>query len=142
LPGPAFAKREQPVVLFICQFGTVKSAITRELFRQRARERGIAVVALSRGITPGQHLAPALQRQLLAEGIDPAHDSLKQLSSGDLSLADVTVTFDPLPPGLPTHRLQDWRDIGSFNDNYATERARVIARIDALLDWISAPDLE
>jgi len=56
----------QPRVLFICQYGTAKSAIAREVFRQRARERGIPVVTFSRGITPEEHISPALRARLLA----------------------------------------------------------------------------
>jgi hypothetical protein len=55
----AIAAKRPKRVLFICQFGSVKSPIARELFRRRAKERGIAVIAWSRGI----HLRHILHRR-------------------------------------------------------------------------------
>ena len=39
IPGAGLAAPKPPVVLFICEFGTAKSAIARELFRKRAKAR-------------------------------------------------------------------------------------------------------
>ena len=66
-----FAGKQAKRVLFICQYGSVKSPIARELFRRRAKERGIAVIALSRGISPEAHIAPSLLAALKADGIRP-----------------------------------------------------------------------
>lgn len=138
LPGIAHAKPRAPRVLFICQFGSVKSAISRELFRRRAAERGIAVTAFSRGIHPESHLDPHLRERLAGQGIDPARDGQHQLSRRDLHRADYTVLLDRLPPALRGHNLRDWTDLGSFNQSYDTEEPRVKARIDQLLDEIAA----
>lgn len=135
--APASATKEL-TVLFICQFGSVKSATARELFRQRAASRGVRVRAFSRGITPEAHMSPALAAALANEGIEPAHDPLSQLQAGDLKRADMTIIFDKLPPGVHGKKLHDWTDLGSFNDSWATERPRLLARIDALIDELSA----
>ena len=59
--APAAAAPCQPVkVLFVCPMGTVKSAIAREQFRNMAKRRGLAAEAWSRGVTPADHLTPAL----------------------------------------------------------------------------------
>jgi len=134
---PACATKEL-TVLFICQFGSVKSATARELFRQRAASRGVRVGAFSRGITPEPHMSPALKTVLASEGVDPALDPLTQLQAGDLKRADMVIIFDKLPPGLHGRKLHDWTDLGSFNESWATERPRLVARIDALIDELSA----
>ena len=108
LPGIAQAKPRAPRVLFICQFGSVKSAISRELFRRRAAERGIAATAFSRGIHPEAHLEPHLRERLAGQGIDPARDGQHKLSGRDLHRADYTVLLNPLPPAFRGHNLRDW----------------------------------
>ena len=124
-------------VLFVCQYGSVKSAITRELFRRRALERDVQVTAMSRGIALESHLAPQLRATLAADGIDPERDGRHQLSKADLRHADMTVLLDPLPKDWTARRIHDWTDIRSFNQFYETEKPRVLARIDQLLDEIA-----
>ena len=137
LPVIAAARSRPPRVLFICQFGSVKSAISRELFRRRAAERGIAAIAISRGIQPETHLDPQLRDRLAGQGIDPARDGQHKLTRGDLRRADYTVLLDSLPPGWIGRNPRDWTDLGSFNQSYGTEEARVKAKIEQLLDEIA-----
>ena len=132
----AATARKIPQVLFICQSGSVKSAVTRELFRKAAIARSIAVAAYSRGIIIEAHLSPALKAALASEGIDPEREPLHKLERADLRRADVTVLFDPLPMGMRARRVHDWTDTGSFNQSFAIERPRLVARINALLDEI------
>ena len=69
---PSMAQTRVPTVLFICQAGTVKSAIARELMRRSAIARGVRVRVFSRGIAPEQHLSPQLKERLASEGINPS----------------------------------------------------------------------
>ncbi len=136
--GSAIAAPKVQTVLFICQFGSVKSPTAREMFRQRAAARGISVQAISRGITPEAHLSPALKAQLVAEGLDAERDPLTALREDDVNRADFVVMLDKLPPNSQPKRLHDWTDLGSFLQSYATERPRLIDRIDQLLDELSS----
>lgn len=133
----AFASRAIPEVLFICQYGSVKSAVTRELFRKAAIQRNIAVAVKSRGITIEAHLLPALKAVLASEGIDPEREPLLKLEQADLRRADITVLLDPLPLGMRARRVHDWTDTESFNQSFSSERPRLVARINALLDEIA-----
>lgn len=136
LPFAAAARtgHHPPRILFVCQFGTVKSAIARELCRRRAAERGISVRATSRGLTiAADHRSPALIAALAAEGLDPDADPPTPLARKDWRRADVVVTFNPLPAAVRPRDLRDWSDTPSFNDDYAHGRPEVLARIDALL---------
>ena len=137
-PRRAAGAKHRPHVLFVCQFGSVKSPISRELFRSRAAERGIAVIAASRGVQPEAHLDQQLRARLAAQGIDPGRDGLHKLGRSDLRQADYTVLLDLLPTGWHGRNVRDWTDLGSFNQSYATEEPRVKARIEALLDEIAA----
>ena len=130
-----------PRILFICQYGTAKSAIAREVFRRRASERGIPAVAFSRGITPGEHVSPALRARLLADGIDSTRDGVRTLTPNDLEAADIVVAFDPLPKAMSEVRVLDWSGLPSMNDAYPRARADLIRRVDALLDRIATDQL-
>lgn len=127
-----------PKVLFVCQFGTAKSAIAREIFRKRARERGLQVAAFSRGITPGEHVSPQLRARLAADGIRSDREPLRKLDFADARGADFVVAFNPLPANLSVPRVRDWSGLPSMNDEYRKSRADLDRRIDALLDEIAA----
>lgn len=135
--GPALAAHGAPQILFICQFGTVKSAIARELLRKRATERGISVVAQSRGITPANHRTARLDQALAADGINPDSDPLRPLTMADVRQADVVVLFDR--PAMAMSLARDWTDTPSVLADYSVARADLLRRIDRLLDEIARP---
>lgn len=137
-PSLAFADRKRPVVLFICEFGTAKSAIARELLRRRAKARGIAVTALSRGLQIEDHVSPPLRLALNADGIDSRRDGFAILAKKDVQVADTVVTFVRLPDALRPRDLRDWSAVPSVNDAWPAARADLDRRIDALLDQIVA----
>jgi protein-tyrosine-phosphatase len=136
--GPAVARPRPPTVLFVCQFGSVKSAIARELFRRRATERRLSVNVVSRGITPQPHATPALLDQLRRDGIDPDRQPLTRLERRDIELADIVVIFDPLPARLARPDARDWTDTPSLNERYPAARNYLDRRIESLLDEVSA----
>lgn len=133
--GSATAPRAKPVkVLFVCQGGTVKSPVAREHMRRLAATRGVAIEAHSRGITPEDHMTPALAVALKADGIDVASEPVRQLGVADLRAADLIVVFSALPAALGTWPVRDWSDLPSMNENYAAARAVLLPRLQALLD--------
>jgi Low molecular weight phosphotyrosine protein phosphatase len=133
----AWAREPSPSVLFICQFGTAKSAVAREVFRKRAQKRGISVTAFSRGITPEEHVSPALRRQLAADGIDSIADGVAKLTLADINRADIIVAFNPIPNSFKRKGIQNWSSLPSMNGNYPAARTDLARRIDALLDVIA-----
>ena len=135
--APAAASPCRPVkVLFVCPMGTVKSAIAREQFRRMANRRGLAAEAWSRGVTPADHLTPALVARLQGDGIDPRAEPVKALAPSDIARADVVVAFEEAAqaPGMAGARV--W-DIPSWTKDYAGARAALLPKVDALLDEIA-----
>lgn len=126
-----------PLVLFICQYGTAKSAIARELFRARAKQRQLAVAAFSRGLVIEDHVTPQLRQRLAADGIDPFADKPQVLQPADWQRATVIVAFNPLPPQVPAAKVRDWTDLPSINDDYDRTRAELDRRLEALLDELA-----
>ena len=129
---------KKPRILFVCQFGTVKSPIARELLKRLAAERGLSLVVAARGITPQQHISPELLQRLAADGINPAAEPLRQLRSRDVAAADLVIAFDTLPPSLHPRKLADWSDLPSMLNDYPRARAVLDQRIEQLLDSLSA----
>lgn len=138
IPGVVIARTRAPLVLFVCQAGTAKSAIARELLRRRARERGIAITAFSRGLAIEEHVSMALRLRLNAEAIDLQRDGFKVLSASDLRDADIVVSFTPLPPAYRFSRAEDWSTVPSVNDAYVVARAELDRRIEQLLDAVAS----
>ena len=136
-PAGLRASATPPRVLFICQFGTAKSAIARELLKRRAAERGIPVAVFSRGITPEPHLASSTRDVLLAEGIVLDADEVRKLSEVDLRAVDIVVIFNPLPAPMRRRNQRDWSDVPSVNDTYPLARAELDRRIDLLISELA-----
>jgi arsenate reductase (thioredoxin) len=131
-------KSQRKSVLFVCEFGTAKSVIAREMFRRRATTRSIAIAAFSRGLVIEDHITPDLRRNLAADGIDPYSEPFKILQPDDWSRASVVVAFNPLPKIVPQSKVRDWTDVPSVVSQYPAARAALNRRIDALLDEFAA----
>ena len=127
-------RNAQSVVLFVCQFGTAKSAIARELFRRRIAQRHLAITAFSRGLTIEDHLTPQLRQRLADDGINPEFDRPQVLGLRDWQRATVIVAFNPLPAAVPRAKIRDWTDLPSITDDYANTRAILDRRLEALID--------
>lgn len=128
-------------MLFVCQAGTVKSAVARELLRKRARTRGISLAVASRGIAPADHMTPSIRQRLIAEyGIDPASERVRALRQTDLDRADIVVLFDMLPTSLHRPDVRDWTDQPSVLGAFDAAMAYLDTHIDALLaDLVKPP---
>jgi Low molecular weight phosphotyrosine protein phosphatase len=135
-PSAQAKKRKRATILFICQYGTAKSAIAREVLRQYARLRGVDARAFSRGLTLEDHISPELHIKLQADQIDPMADLPQKLSRMDWTKADIVVAFNPLPATIRHPDVRDWSDLPSVNENYADARMVLDKRIDSLLDEI------
>lgn len=133
----AQTEAKPPKILFVCQAGTAKSAIAREIFRRRAKERGIAAEVFSRGIVLEDHVSAELKEKLRADGIDTTAEPATQLAATDWTAADILVNFNPLPASVKHADVRDWSDLPSVNDDYANARIILDKRIDALLTEIA-----
>jgi protein-tyrosine-phosphatase len=125
-------------ILFVCQAGTAKSAIAREIFRKRAMERGIRAEVFSRGLVIEDHISPELRRKLVADGINTVAEPAMPLEQADWAAADILVNFNPLPASVKHLDVRDWSDVPSVNTDYTNALALMIRRIDLLITEIAA----
>lgn len=130
-----------PHILFVCQFGTVKSPIARELLKRRSAERHVTVEVTARGITPQHHITPEFLDRLAKDRINPAAEPLTKLEPKDIAAADLVIAFDKLPPEYHPRHFEDWSDLPSMVNDYDRARAVLDARIDRLLDRFSAREI-
>ena len=131
-PGLLRAACAPPQVLFVCPFGTVKSAIARETLKRRAAEAGVPVRVRSRGVDVQDHLSPRLAAALAADGLNPAAEPPRKLSAADLTPGQIVIAFDE---AAQDPRLRDARawDMPSWNDDYARAKASLEVQVAALL---------
>lgn len=136
--GSAALASRSPRILLVCQFGTVKSPIARELLKRRAAERHVAIEVAARGITPQQHITPELLSRLTKDGINSAAEPLRKLGPDDIAGADLVIALDKLPAEYHPRRLEDWSDLPSMVNDYDHARAALDLRIDKLVERLSA----
>ena len=123
-------------VLFVCQFGSVKSAVAREAFRHIVAESDLSVIARSRALTPADHLSPELKSLLFRDGVDPTNEPLRRLSQADLDEADIVVVFSRLPEGFNARRVLDWTDAPALSEDYEIARNDLFDRLRSLAQEI------
>lgn len=129
---PDQAEHRKTNVLFVCQYGSVKSAYARERFLRLAAERGLNVSVRSCAITPEDHLPPDLEVEFERAGVDAKRQPLARLAQLDISSADVVVVFNSLPPQLVCRNVIDWTDTPSMIEHYDAARAVMAPRLEAL----------
>ena len=133
LPSPGIASPCRPVrVLFVCEAGTVKSAIAREALRKRVALLRLPVLVQSRGLAPENHVTPLLAERLRADGIDTTADPVRALTADDLTHADIVVAFDDASRSPLLSKARAWRT-PSWISSYEAARLDLSQRLDALV---------
>jgi protein-tyrosine-phosphatase len=129
-------------VVFVCEHGSVKSLIAQEWFNRRARERGLAVRAVSRGVTPDGAVPPAIVDALRGDGFDVAGFEPRALGPADTAGATRVIAIGvdlaevPAAAGAP---LERWDGVPPATQDYAGARDALKARVEALIDELSRP---
>jgi len=128
-------------VVFVCEHGNVKSLIASEWFNKMARERGLAVRAVSRGVRPETPVPPAIAERLRLDGIDVRAFAPRALAPGDLEGAPRVVMIGVEPPvwvGRAGVRVDRWDGIPPATERYQASRDALRSRIEALIDSLKA----
>jgi protein-tyrosine-phosphatase len=120
---------------FVCLHGAAKSVIAAALFNRRAHEAGLAARAVALGLEPDPAVAPGAAAGLLAEGVDVRGHQPRRATGADLAGARRVVAFgcelgELAPAGVP---VEQWADVPAVSEGYAAARARIGARVDALV---------
>ena len=135
-PRPAWGACATPEVLFVCPFGTVKSAIARETLKRRAAEAGLAVQVRSRGLDIQDHVTTELAQRLKADGVDPAAQPAQKLTAADLAPGQIVVVFDEAAQDPRLAGARVW-DVPSWKD-YPQAKAALAGHVAALVAELRA----
>lgn len=129
---PANAVCPPTRVLFVCQAGSVKSAIARETLKQLAARNHLPVTVSSRGLSPEDHVSPTLVANLQVDGINPASEPIRALADADITRADIVIAFDEAANAPILSAARAWKT-PSWNTDYAEARADLNQRLGLLM---------
>jgi arsenate reductase len=136
--GPAERKEETTprLVVFVCEHGSAKSLVAASFFERLAKERGMAVRAVSRGTAPDASVPATVVEALRGDGFDVAAFKPQALKEADVLAADrlVAIGVDLGEVGAKARTgIVRWDDIPPFSASYPRARAAILSRIKSLL---------
>jgi protein-tyrosine-phosphatase len=85
-------------VVFVCLHGSVKSQVAAAHFNRLAKERGLPVIAVSRGIAVDKEIPVSIREGLAGDGLVPASDVPIGLTSEEVAAAAKIFAFDEVLP--------------------------------------------
>jgi len=123
-------------VLFVCEHGAAKSVLAASYFNALARRAGLSWVARARGTAPDVTVFPAVASGLAAEGVALCQTRPEALQPGDLTRADLIVSFDQ--PGVAaggpeSARVVAWDALPPVSADYGQASQAIFERVDALI---------
>ena len=124
-------------VVFVCEHGSVKSLIAASLFDRTAEQRGLPFRAISRGVSPEEHVPPAIVTAMRGDGFEVEEFRPQLLQAEDVTGAErvVAIGVDLKARSAEARTpIQSWDDIPPASVDYAAARAGLQRHIDALLD--------
>lgn len=124
-------------VVFVCAHGNVKSLIASRWFDRLAAERGLAVRAIARGLTPENPVPPAIAERLHADGFDVAGYEARALTPDDVDRAALVVLIGvDAPPWLEPGRakLEAWDGVPPASERYDASRDAMRVRLERILE--------
>ncbi len=125
-------KQNAEHVLFVCEHGSAKSIVAAAFFDKLARERGMNLRAIARGIHPDEEIAPAAANGLAADGL-AAGEKPTRLVKNDTTHAVRIVAFCDLPADLTDRPVERWQ-VSAVSENYRAARKAIVENVSRLLD--------
>jgi protein-tyrosine-phosphatase len=127
-------------VVFVCLHGSVKSQMAAAHFNRIAKERGLPVVALSRGIAVDNAVPTGIRRGLAGDGLIPPSDVPVALTSEEATAAAKIFAFDEVPAEMrgPAD-VTYWSDVPPATKDYASARDAIVRHLEEVVSSMT-PD--
>jgi len=133
-PGPD----EPTTVVFVCLHGSVKSQVAAAHFNRLAKERGLNVVAVSRGIAVNNAIPASIRDGLSRDGLAPATDTPVALTAQEATAAAKVFAFDEVPDGIKGNaEVTYWSDVPPATKDYAGARAAIVRHFMDAIDAVT-----
>jgi arsenate reductase len=131
---------QERTVVFVCQYGTVKSLIAIEHFNKLARERGLNVAAVSRGTRPDSVVPGPVRQGLQSDGFDIAFFRPRRFETSDIASALLVVAIDADVHAVVggARPIVRWDGLPSVSANYSAGRTAIVSRVTRLVDSLLA----
>jgi len=129
-------RRPPPLIVFVCEHGSAKSLVAASFCERLARDRGLALRAVSRGTAPDASVPAAVLEGLRGDGFDAAAFRPRALTDADVATAAGVVAIGVDLGELTARagaRLERWDGIPALSDGYALARAVIVSRLSSLL---------
>ena len=114
-------------IVFVCLHGSVKSQVAAAHFNCIAKERGLPLVAISRGIAVDPSIPASIRQGLAADGLIPPDDVPVPLASADTTGAIEVFAFDEVPNDRKGSReVTYWSDVPPATKDYVVARDAIV----------------
>jgi protein-tyrosine-phosphatase len=118
-------------IVFVCLHGSVKSQVAAAHFNRIAKERGLPLVAISRGIAVDPSIPASIRQGLAADGLTPPDDVPVPLASADTTDAIEVYAFDEVPNDRKGSReVTYWSDVPPATKDYVAARDAIVRHIE------------
>lgn len=120
-----YAQTKPKQVVFVCEHGAGRSLIASRYFEQQAKQEGLKVNVLFKGLSPDPVLGEVPKQGLIKDGFTFKDEKPELLKENDLKRADLIVTLDcELPAQFSQYKSKHLKYTGipSISDNYAVAR--------------------
>ncbi len=136
---PLRAEEPATQVLFVCEHGSVKSLIASEWFNRMARERGLPLRAVSRGVEPDASVPAGVAENLRKDGFPVASLAPRRLEKSDVDRAGhiVAIGVDSRLFAQARAPVEKWSDIPPASTQYESSRDAMRERLEALFRTLS-----
>lgn len=126
-------------LVFVCLHGSVKSQIAAAHFNRIAREHGLPIIAVSRGIAVDNEIPAAIREGLARDGLAPATDVPVGLTSQQAAAATKIFAFDEVPTDLKGDgEVIYWSDIPPATEDYVAARSAIVRHLEEVAASMSA----
>jgi len=124
--------------VFVCLHGSVKSQIAAAHFNRIAREHGLPVIAVSRGIAVDNKIPAAIREGLAHDGLAPATDVPVGLTSEQAAAATKIFAFDEVPTDLKGDaEVTYWSDVPPATEDYVRARSEIVRHLEEVVASMS-----
>src|SRR5262249_41905312 len=108
-----------------------KSQMAAAHFNRLAKERGLPVVAVSRGIAVDEKIPASIRERLAGDGLVPASDVPVALTSQQAAAAVKILAFDVVPAHIKWDaEVTYWSDVPPATKDYVAARDAIVRHLE------------
>ena len=125
-------------MVFVCLHGSVKSQMAAAQFNRMAKQRGLAVTAVSRAIAADKEIPEGIRAGLAGDGLAPVSDVPSNLTPDEATRAIKVFAFDDVPADQSgVASITRWSDVPPATKNYSAARDAIARHLQEEIDLLA-----